>query len=288
MLLHAEQSVLLVVDVQDKLVPGIHEAPRMVAAVKWLIDAAVLNQVPVLFSEQYPQGLGGTLQLLRNAAPEAQVVAKTAFSCVSAQCIPDTTWESRPQIVVCGMEAHVCVMQTALELASAGHAVFLVADAIGSRNDDDRLMALDRARAAGVTVISREMALFEWVRDAKAPHFREASKRLLMAPPALSFAEVLSTLPKVDKLSALQLWRDGKLEAVIENKPGQAGSLAVYHALFQRFGAITPKAARLGQWLYGEHTADARQHPGKHPNIDRLIALETTGGGFGVRLVTSD
>lgn len=285
MLLKADESTLLVVDVQDKLIGAIDEAPRAVAAMKWLIDAAQLVGVPVAFSEQYPQALGGTVASLRAAAADAPVVAKTAFSCVAAQCLAGLPIEARKQVVVCGIEAHVCVMQTALDLHAAGKEVFVVADAIGSRAAGDKVQALARMAAAGITVVTREMALFEWLRDSKAPGFKDASKRLLQVAPALPFAEVVATLPAVDKLAGLQLWRDGKLDAVIENKPGQAGSLAVYHALFRAFGAITPKAARYGQWLYSEHAEDARLHPGKHPNIDRLFALETMGGGYGVRLL---
>ncbi|MBV8659607.1 MAG: isochorismatase family protein [Burkholderiales bacterium] len=285
MLLQAEQSVLLVVDVQEKLVNAIDAAPKAVAAMKWLIDAAILQQVPVVFSEQYPQALGPTLPCLRSAAPEAPAFEKTAFSCVAAECLRGSAVDTRKQVVICGIEAHVCVLQTALDLHAQGKSVFVVSDAIGSRAEVDKTAALDRLVRAGVTLITREMALFEWLRDSKAPTFKDASKRLLQVAPALTFAEALTTLPSVATLAGLQLWRDGKLEAVIENKPGQAGSLAVYHALFKKFGAITPKGARLGQWLYGEHAADARQNPGKHPNIDRLFALETMGGGYGVRLI---
>jgi nicotinamidase-related amidase len=285
MLINADDSTLLVVDVQEKLIGAIDDAPRAVAAMKWLIEAARLSGVPVVFSEQYPQALGATLPGLLAVAPDAPVVAKTAFSCVAAGCLGGLPVESRSQVVICGIEAHVCVLQTALDLHAAGKRVFVVADAVGSRAGEDKAQALARLAAAGVQVVTREMALFEWLRDSKVPTFKDASKRLLQVAPSLSFAEALATLPPITKLAALQLWRDGRMEAVIENKPGQAGSLAVYHALFQRFGAITPKAARLGQWLYGEHAADARLHPGKHPNIDRLFALETMGGGYGVRLL---
>lgn len=285
MLMHTDNCTLLVVDVQDKLVSAIAEAPRLIAAMRWLIDAARMNGVPVVFSEQYPQGLGHTLALLKSVASEPRVVEKTSFSCVAADCLTGTPAETRDQVVICGIEAHVCVLQTALELQAAGKQVFLVADAIGSRSRDDKATALARAAAAGVTVVTREMALFEWMRDSRVPQFREASKQLLQAVPALSFADVLACLPRVDQLGGMQLWREGKLEAIIENRPGQAGSLAVYHALYRDFGAITPKAARLGQWLYGEHAEDARKHPGKHPNIDRLFSLEVLGGGYGVRLM---
>ncbi|MFC4157829.1 isochorismatase family protein [Chitinimonas lacunae] len=284
MLLQAQDSLLLVVDVQEKLVPALNDASQTVAHIKWLLEAARLAAIPVLFSEQYPQGLGSTLPCLRQMAPESPLLSKTAFSCVAAGCLEGTNLPR--QVVLCGIEAHVCVLQTALDLLAAGREVFVVADAIDSRSCEDKSLALARLEAAGVTVISREMALFEWLRDAKAPAFREASRQLLQAEPRLSFAEILTTLPRIDHLAALQLWRDGRLDSVIENKPGQQGSLAIYHALHRRFGAITPKAARLGQRLYGEHADDAHLHPGKHPNIDRLFALETMGGGYGVRLIS--
>lgn len=283
MLIQAESSALLVVDVQGKLVPAIQDATRTVAAIRWLIAAARLNAIPLLFTEQYPEGLGKTLPCLLSAAPDAPTAGKTAFSCVAGGCVAHQSVQDRPQIIVCGIEAHVCVMQTVLELLEGGKQVFLVADAIGSRAESDKNLAIQRARESGAIIVSREMVLFEWLRDAKSAQFKASSKQLLQVPPSLSFAEVLSTLPSVEHLVGIQLWRDGKLDAVIENKPGQAGSLKVYNALHKQFGAITPKAGRLGLWLYGEHANDALLHPGKHPNIDRLFALEATGGGFGVR-----
>ena len=94
----------------------------------------------------------------------------------------------------------------------------------------------------------------------------------------MSFAENLKKLPGVSHLSALNLLdADNALTAVIENKQGSTGSLAVYNHLAQMYGAITPEAAKKGLELYAEHTEDAKQHPGKHPNIDRLIELIETG-----------
>lgn len=99
-----------------------------------------------------------------------------------------------------------------------------------------------------------------------------------------TFAELLATLPSVDHLAAIELKREGGDEAAlrIENKPGQAGSLRLYHALWQRFGAIDAPAAEEGLRLYAEHTADARANPGKHPNIDRLLALVEDKGRYSV------
>ena len=100
----------------------------------------------------------------------------------------------------------------------------------------------------------------------------------------MSFNENLKHLPRVSHLAAIELLdKAGAVVATIENKPGQAGSLAVYNHLGQTFGAITQEAARKGQELYAEHTADAQAHPGKHPNIDRLLALVAEGGQLRVK-----
>lgn len=102
----------------------------------------------------------------------------------------------------------------------------------------------------------------------------------------MSFSDNLKQLPPVAHLASLQLLDNtGQVIAVIENKPGQAGSLAVYAALAERHGDIQPAAAAEGLNLYAEHTADARANPGKHPNIDRLIAVQETGAAYAVRLI---
>ncbi|RYF28259.1 MAG: DUF2322 family protein [Comamonadaceae bacterium] len=102
----------------------------------------------------------------------------------------------------------------------------------------------------------------------------------------MNFADRLKQLPAVSHLSALQLLgADGEVIATLENKPGQAGSVAVYHALSQLYGGqITPAAAALGLEWYAEHTQDAHAHPGKHPNIDRLVDWAAGSASYGVRL----
>ena len=104
----------------------------------------------------------------------------------------------------------------------------------------------------------------------------------------MTFAETLASLPAIDHLAAIELLDRNEVLARIENKPGQAGSLRVYHALYQEFGAIDALAADKGLRLYGEHTADAITNPGKLPNIDRLIALAEGGQPLAVRLIQND
>lgn len=101
----------------------------------------------------------------------------------------------------------------------------------------------------------------------------------------MNFAETLATLPAIDHLDALELLDGSEIVARIENRPGQAGSVRVYHALYQEFGAIDTLAADKGLRLYGEHTADAQARPGAHPNIDRLLQLAEGGKPLAVRLI---
>ncbi|GHD55135.1 DUF2322 family protein [Jeongeupia chitinilytica] len=103
----------------------------------------------------------------------------------------------------------------------------------------------------------------------------------------MDFKHLLATLPSVDHLAGLELLHGDSIVATLENKPGQAGSVRVYHALYQEFGAIDAVAADKGLRLYAEHTADAEAFPGKHPNIDRLIALVDGGTPLAVRLVAA-
>ena len=104
----------------------------------------------------------------------------------------------------------------------------------------------------------------------------------------MAFADNLKQLPPITHLTGLQLFdARGQLVATLENKPGSAGSVAVYHALTQRFGSITVEAAREGLAIYAEHTDDARAHPGKHPNIDRLLAVIDSGTPLGVAFLTA-
>lgn len=179
MLMHKEQASLLVVDIQEKLAPAVVDAAGMAARCRWLISVAADHGLPVVFSEQYPRGLGHTLPELLAQAPDSQVVEKTHFSCVAANCLPETVL-LRPQTIVCGMEAHVCVLQTVLELLELDKQVFVVADAVSSRKVSDIELGLQRMRDAGAVIVSKEMVLFECLRQAGGEHFKRMSQRYLV------------------------------------------------------------------------------------------------------------
>jgi nicotinamidase-related amidase len=131
--------------------------------------------VPIFASEQYPKGLGGTLPQFVDLA--SRRMEKLEFSAYANPAIQDALKRAgQSQLVLCGVEAHVCVLQTGLDLIEAGYQVFVVADAVASRRPDSREVALHRVARAGATLITVEMALFEWLRSASAPEFRSISK----------------------------------------------------------------------------------------------------------------
>jgi nicotinamidase-related amidase len=172
-LLTAAGTVLLLVDFQQRLVPAIHDGETVVARAVRLAEAAQLLGVPVCATEQYPAGLGPTVAEL--AGHPQNVVAKTRFSGVAdPPLLPPTVRE----VVVTGVEAHVCVLQTVAELLESEHRVVVVADAVGSRDPADRDAALERMRGHGAEVVTSEMVLFEWLRDSTHPRFREVQKLL--------------------------------------------------------------------------------------------------------------
>lgn len=179
MLLELERSMLLVIDVQEKLVPAIDGSDRVVANTAWLVRAAARLGVPVAATVQNPKGLGDTVAGIRELLPPGAVGSKMHFSCVAAGCLPELPGSDRAQVVIAGIEAHVCVLQTALELIEDGREVFVVADAVGSRRALDYEVALGRMRQEGVRVITREMAVFEWLQLAGTPVFRDVSRTLL-------------------------------------------------------------------------------------------------------------
>jgi nicotinamidase-related amidase len=179
MLIDAHRSTLLVVDVQGKLVPAIAGWQDLLDQVIWLIRLARRLQVPVLACEQYPQGLGPTHAAVEAELPPSCVASKLHFSAVAGGCHALDQTGGSAQYVVCGMESHVCVLQTVLELLANGKQVFVVEEAVGSRRDSDKALALARMRDARASIVSREMVAFEWLRRADSALFREVSRDFL-------------------------------------------------------------------------------------------------------------
>ncbi len=179
MLIDRRRSALLVVDAQEKLLPHIHEGQRISERCGKLIKGAKELGVPLLLTEHYPQGLGKTVAALRDLVPESTIAKKVYFSAVKEGSLAGLAGYEKPQVIVCGAEAHVCVMQTALDLRSAGKEVFIVADAVGSRTAENRDLALQRFARNHVEIVSTEMVLFEWLERAGTQSFRTLLRTLI-------------------------------------------------------------------------------------------------------------
>lgn len=178
MLAERHRAQLLVIDVQEKLAPHIVDGELAVANCERLVRYARHLDVPVTITEHYPNGLGATVASLRDAAGnEAPCFEKIAFSCWRDDAIRDRieglSRGGRDQIVIAGMEAHVCVGQTVLDLRTENRDVFLVADAVGSRDARVRDLAIERFRAAGATIVAQEMIAFEWLGRGDDPAFKD-------------------------------------------------------------------------------------------------------------------
>lgn len=177
--IEAPRSGLLIVDVQARLAPAIAGHEPAIRRIALLLDAAERLGVPVLASEQNPEGLGPTVPALAERLPAAARVSKTHFSCLREPGFA-ARWQAlgRRQAVVCGMEAHVCVAQTALDLVAHGVETFVVVDAVGSRRDENRLAALHRLGLAGVVPVPAESVVFEWLDHSDTPAFRPLIERI--------------------------------------------------------------------------------------------------------------
>lgn len=175
--LKSYQSQLVMVDMQEKLKPAM--PPEMADVIKnnaILLQAAQLLDIPTIHTEQYPKGLGSTLQDLLQHLQAKPPVEKISFSCCDEPAFNRRLIGDKPQVIVTGMESHICVLQTALDLKQAGKQVFVVEDAVISRHPNNKQNALNRLRVAGVTIVSTESVVFEWLGHAKGDAFKAISQ----------------------------------------------------------------------------------------------------------------
>ncbi len=179
-ILEADLAALVVVDVQEKMVAAIGSAPTdtIVAKTQSLIAAARLLDIPIVWTEQYPKGLGPTEPSVRKAMPDGlTVVEKTTCSCWRDEAFRTALQATgREHILVVGLETHVCIQQTALDLLRVDYTVFVGADAIGSRVESDHALAVARMTRAGVQVSSVETLLFELIERCDHPKFKDILK----------------------------------------------------------------------------------------------------------------
>lgn len=188
LLLRRNNSVLLCIDLQERLMPAIAGSAEIVERTRRLVVAARRMEIPFFLTEQVPAKLGATVAPVREAAGDAPALAKATFSACTSSAFnaavdPDTCTLSaelpklfRRQVVLTGVESHVCVLQTALHLLAHHYTTFVVEDAVGSRDPAHKQNALRRIEQAGGVIVNYESVLFEWLEKATAPEFRDLSK----------------------------------------------------------------------------------------------------------------
>lgn len=182
MLMTRNDSLLLVIDVQERLAP-VMDSPREVITncAKLLAVADKLN-IPYIITEQYPKGLGKTIFDLRDAVGEnAKYYSKVEFSCTkNNEVMSSIEATGKKQIIIAGIETHICVTQTALELKKLGYEVFVVSNACSSRENLQNVLGLQRMSKNGVDIVSSEMVIFEWLEKAGSNEFKEISKKYIV------------------------------------------------------------------------------------------------------------
>lgn len=176
------KSQLLVVDVQSRLVPVMSNPEMLLRNCSVLVQAAELLNVPITVTEQYPKGIGHTHhEIINSLGARYKPIEKTCFSCCGSDEFNSTieTHDQRQQLIICGIEAHVCVLQTTMELLSrenqSAWQVFIVADAIDSRSANNKSVAINRLQQAGAIVTCAESVVFEWMKNSSNSHFKQIS-----------------------------------------------------------------------------------------------------------------
>ncbi|HXY16326.1 MAG TPA: hydrolase [Terriglobales bacterium] len=174
--LEPEQCSLIVIDIQEKLLPPIFQKERLVKNSQLLIRLAGILKIPTLMSTQYAKGLGQTIPEIASLLPEIEAIDKQLFSCFGSDVFCSVLKRlpgNRNTVLLCGMESHICVMQTALGALREGYIVHVASDAVSSRTEWNWQIGLERMRAAGAVISSTEMIIYELLRSSGAPAFKE-------------------------------------------------------------------------------------------------------------------
>jgi nicotinamidase-related amidase len=174
--LEADRCALLVVDIQEKLLPPIFHKAELVRNSKLLIRAAGILKIPAVVSTQYAKGLGNVVPEVASLLPEAEAIDKDRFSCFGSEVFCTLLKRlpgNRNTLLLCGMESHICVMQTALAALREGYLVHVASDAVSSRAEWNWKIGLERMRAAGAVISSTEMMIYELMRSSSSPAFKE-------------------------------------------------------------------------------------------------------------------
>ncbi|TPG45220.1 isochorismatase family protein [Flavobacterium pectinovorum] len=172
-------STLIVIDVQERLLPKIHESEEILKNVIWAIDLARTIGIPIILTEHCPHKIGTTPDIIRDKFEETDIVTKTYFSAVREGNLLENIQKGRKQIIIAGTEAHICVQQTVLDLLELDYEVFILDSAVGTRNPIDKERALNRMQHNGAEIITRDMLAFEWLEKAETELFKIVLNRFI-------------------------------------------------------------------------------------------------------------
>ncbi len=176
-MLAIENSVLVIIDVQGKLSQLMYEKEKLFANLVRMVKASQLLEIPILWNEQYPEGLGATVPELAELLTNQKPMAKMSFGCCgNASFVTELRKLNRRQVLLVGIETHVCVYQSAVELMQMGYEVNLISDAVSSRTPENKRIGMKLIKADGGRITSTETALFELMRTASHPRFRDISR----------------------------------------------------------------------------------------------------------------
>jgi nicotinamidase-related amidase len=174
--LTTDNTALLVIDVQERLFSVMHQKEKLLRNVLKLIRGAQVLEIPVILTEQYPRGLGPTLPEIKELLPDIKPIEKVSFNCCDEAFFCQALGKlRRKQVLIAGIEAHICIYQTAMALSRTGFEVQVVGDGVSSREPENKLVALFKMGAAGVSPTTTEMALFELLRVAGGDKFKQIS-----------------------------------------------------------------------------------------------------------------
>jgi nicotinamidase-related amidase len=174
--LNIKSTTLVLIDFQEKLFPAMHDKDKLLRNVVKLVQGAKVLEIPIILTEQYPKGLGSTIPEIKSLIPDIKPIEKVCFNCCDEdQFCTALDGLKRKQLLIAGIEAHICIYQTALALVQAGYEVQVVGDCVASREPENKVTALSRLVSEGVILTTMEMALFELLKEAKGDKFKQIS-----------------------------------------------------------------------------------------------------------------
>ncbi len=172
-----EHTVGLVIDIQERLVPAMEESEQLIENCRKLIQGLQILGIPLLVTQQYTKGLGETIDEIKSVINNFEYIEKKSFSCLDEPVVAEKlAYMGAKNVIICGIEAHVCVLQTAIDLKASGYNPVVVFDCVSSRSFDNVDLAAERFRHEGILMTSMESILFELTRSSAAPEFKEISK----------------------------------------------------------------------------------------------------------------